>query len=53
VQFGLRSDVEALGARLLVINVIAWPAIVALAAGIWCWLAARRIDRTPLIEPSE
>lgn len=53
VQYGLRSDVEELGSRLLVINVIAWPVIVALAAGIWCWIAARRIDRTPVLEPSE
>lgn len=53
VQYGLRSDVEELGSRLLVINVIAWPVIVALAAGLWCWLAARRIDRTPVVERSE
>jgi len=53
VQYGLRSDREELGSRLLVINVIAWPVIVALAAGIWCWIAARRIDRTPMLEPSE
>jgi len=53
VQYGLRSDVEELGSRLLVINVIAWPAIVALIAGIWCWRAARRVDRTPVLEPTE
>ncbi len=52
VQFGLRNDVESLGVRLLMINVIAWPAIVAIAAGMWCWIAARRIDRTQVVEPS-
>ncbi len=46
VQFGLRSDVESLGQRLLVLNVIVWPMIVALVTGVWCFRAARRVDRT-------
>ncbi len=46
VQFGLRQDVDSLGQRLLVINVVLWPLIVAVAAGLWCWRAARRVDRT-------
>ncbi len=32
VQFSLREDVEALGHRLMLLNVLAWPAIVAVAA---------------------
>lgn len=46
VQFGLRQDVDALGQRLLILNVVAWPILVALMAGTWCWMAARRVDRT-------
>ncbi len=46
VQFGLRQDVDSLGQRLLVLNVVLWPLIVALVAGFWCWCAARRVDRT-------
>lgn len=46
VQFGLRQDVDALGQRLLILNVVAWPILVALIAGLWCWRAARRVDRT-------
>ncbi|MBM4008739.1 MAG: hypothetical protein FJ285_04015 [Planctomycetes bacterium] len=32
VQFSLREDVEALGHRLMLLNVLAWPVIVAVAA---------------------
>ena len=46
VQFGLRQDVDSLGQRLLVMNVVLWPLIVALVAGLWCWRAARRVDRS-------
>ncbi len=46
VQFGLRADVEDLGHRLLMINVILWPFIVAVGAGLWCFASARRVDRT-------
>lgn len=46
VQFGLRNDVESLGQRLLVLNVVVWPALVACFAGMWCWRAARRVDRS-------
>ncbi len=46
VQFGLRQEVDELGQRLLVVNVIVWPLVVALCAGVWCWMAARRVDRT-------
>ncbi|MSR70214.1 MAG: hypothetical protein EXS17_07710 [Phycisphaerales bacterium] len=46
VQFGLRQEVDALGQKLLILNVVAWPILVALIAGTWCWMAARRVDRT-------
>ncbi len=46
VQFGLRQEVDALGQRLLILNVVIWPILVALIAGTWCWMAARRVDRT-------
>ncbi len=45
VQFELRSGVEALGQRLLLLNVVLWPAIVALVSGLWCWSCARRVVR--------
>jgi len=35
VQFNLRADYEALGNRLMVVNVVAWPLMVALAALAW------------------
>lgn len=50
VQFGLREDVETLGQRLLFLNVVVWPAIVAVGAGLWCWRASRRVDH---IRPEE
>lgn len=35
VQHGLRKDIEALGTRLMVMNVILWPLIVAVLAAAW------------------
>ncbi|MSR33185.1 MAG: hypothetical protein EXS12_00025 [Phycisphaerales bacterium] len=46
VQYGLRQEVDALGQRLLILNVVLWPVIVAIAAGLWCWRAARRVDHS-------
>jgi hypothetical protein len=46
VQFELRSGVDRLGQRLLLLNVVLWPALVACATGVWCWLSARRVVRT-------
>ncbi len=46
VQFGLRQEVDALGQQLLIVNVVVWPVVVAVIAGLWCWMAARRVDRT-------
>jgi ABC-type uncharacterized transport system involved in gliding motility auxiliary subunit len=46
VQFELRSGVDTLGQRLLLLNVVLWPALVACATGVWCWLSARRVVRT-------
>ncbi len=46
VQFGLRQEVDALGQQLLILNVVLWPMLVAIISGTWCWMAARRVDRT-------
>jgi ABC-type uncharacterized transport system involved in gliding motility auxiliary subunit len=46
VQYGLRQEVDALGQRLLILNVVLWPVIVAITAGLWCWRAARRVDHS-------
>ncbi len=46
VQYGLQQDVNSLGQQLLVLNVVIWPILVALVAGVWCWRAARRVDRS-------
>ncbi len=46
VQFGLRQEVDALGLRLLILNVVVWPTLVAIFAGLWCWRTARRVDRS-------
>ncbi|MFO0872561.1 MAG: Gldg family protein [Phycisphaerales bacterium] len=43
VQFNLRSSVESLGTRLMFVNVVAWPLVVALAAVGW---SLRRAART-------
>ena len=43
VQFSLREDVEALGHRLMLLNVLAWPAVVAVAA---VFLGIRRRGRS-------
>ena len=41
VQFRLREEIEALGLRVLIANVVAWPAAVALAALLWYQLRGR------------
>ena len=43
VQFSLREDVEALGHRLMLLNVLVWPGIVAVAA---VFLGVRRRSRS-------
>ena len=43
---GLRKNFGSLGQSLLVLNVVLWPLIVALVAGLWCWRTARRVDRS-------
>ncbi len=44
VQHGLRKDVEGLGTRLLVVNAVAWPLMVAAAALLW-YVARGRSSR--------
>jgi len=44
VQHGLRKDVEGLGTRLLVVNAVAWPLMVAAAALMW-YVARGRSSR--------
>lgn len=46
VQFNLRSDVEELGTRLMVVNVVAWPLMVALAAMVWTVHRSHRAGRS-------
>jgi fructoselysine-6-P-deglycase FrlB-like protein len=41
VQFRLREEIDALGLRVLVANVILWPALVAGAALVWYLLRGR------------
>ena len=47
VQVGVARSIALtrLGA-FLELNVVLWPLIVALVAGLWCWRAARRVDRS-------
>jgi ABC-type uncharacterized transport system involved in gliding motility auxiliary subunit len=41
VQFRLREEIDALGLRVLVVNVVLWPALVAGAALLWYLLRGR------------
>ena len=43
VQFRLREEIDALGLRVLVVNAIIWPGLVAAAALVWYMLRGRTV----------